>query len=98
MVKKRTPPRKSSPKKRVKKAARPVRKSASKARASKAGVDLNPVKKGLRAHIAKLQAQLGPPEAHALAADQESVRTLAKLQQLDALMTDLCTPTMVIGS
>jgi hypothetical protein len=97
VVKKRTP-RKSSPKKRVKKAARPVRKSASKARAKKGGVDFNPIKKDIRAQIAKLQAQLGPPEAHALAADQESVITLGKLQQLNALMTDICQPNMIIGS
>ena len=98
MVKKRTPPRKSSPKKRAKKAARPVRKSATKAKAPRRGIDLNPVKKSLRAHIAKLEAQLGPAEARAIAADQEPVRTLEKLHRLNALMTEICQPSMVIGS
>lgn len=98
MVKKRTPARKSSPKKRAKKPARPARKSTTKARPPRGVIDFNPVKKSLRAHIAKLESRLGPAEARALAADQEPVRTLAKLQQLDQLMTDLCTPTMVIGS
>lgn len=97
MVKKRTP-RKSSPKKRVKKAARPVRKSASKPRAKRGGVDFNPIKRDIKAQIAKLEARLGPPETHALAADQDSVVTLGKLQRLDALMTDLCQPSMIIGS
>jgi hypothetical protein len=45
-----------------------------------------------------LEAQLGPVEARALAADQGPVRTLEKLHQLSALMTDICQPTMVIGS
>lgn len=98
MVKKRTPARKSAPKKRARKAARPARKSASKARPSKGVVDFNPIKKDLKAHIAKLEARLGAPEAVALAADQESAATLQKLRQLDQLMTDLCAPTMVIGS
>lgn len=98
MVKKRTPPRKSSPKKRAKKPARPVRKSASKTKAKKGGVDFNPIKRDIRAQIAKLEARLGPPEAHALAADQASVVTLGKLQQLSAMMTDLCQPNMIIGS
>ena len=95
MVKKRTPPRKSSPTKRAKK---PARRPATKARASKGAVDFRPIKRDIKAHIAKLQAQLGPPEAHALAADQASVVTLGKLQQLDLLMTDLCQPNMIIGS
>ena len=98
MVKKRTPTRKSAPKKRAKKAARPVRKSATKAKAPRGGLDFNPVKKSLRAHIAKLEARLGPAEVRALAADQEPVRTLEKLHQLNALMTEICQPSMVIGS
>jgi hypothetical protein len=98
VVKKRTPPRKSSPKKRARKAARPARKPATKAKAKKRGVDFNPIKRDIRAQIARLEAQLGPPEAHALAADQESVITLGKLQQLNALMTEICQPSMVIGS
>jgi hypothetical protein len=95
VVKKRTPPRKSSPKKRAKK---PARRPTTKARASKAGVDFRPIKRDIKAHIAKLEAQLGPAEARALAADQESVVTLGKLQRLDALMTDICQPNMIIGS
>jgi len=98
VVKKRTPSRKSSPKKRAKTPARPARKAATKAKAKKGGVDFNPIKKDIRAQIAKLEAQLGPPEAHALAADQASVQTLAKLQQLNQLMTDICQPNMIIGS
>ncbi len=95
MVKKRTPPRKSSPKKRPKK---PARRPATSARSSKGGVDFRPIKRDIKARIASLQAQLGPPEAHALAADQESVVTLGKLQRLDALMTDICQPNMILGS
>jgi hypothetical protein len=98
VAKKRTPARKSSPKKKARKAARPVRKSATKAKAPRGVVDFRPVKKSLTAHIAKLEAQLGPVEARALAADQGPVRTLEKLHQLSALMTDICQPTMVIGS
>ena len=98
MVKKRTPPRKSSPKKPARKAARPARKPASEAMRRKGVVDFNPIKKDLKAHIAKLEAELGSTEARALAADQESVTTLRKLRQLDDMMTDLCAPTMVIGS
>ena len=98
MVKKRTPPRKSSTKKPARKAARPARKSASKARSSRGAIDFNPVKRSLRAHIARLEARLGPAEARALAADQESVMTLEKLHQLNNLMTDICQPSMVIGS
>ena len=98
MVKKRTPPRKSSPKKRAKKAARPVRKSASKARSTKGGVDFNPVNKGIRAQIARLQARLGGVEARAAALDPGPWETLDKLNRLNELMTDLCQPTMVIGS
>ena len=100
MVKKRTPPRKSSGKKRVTKAARPVRKAArAKAKAAApGGVDFNPVKKRLRAHIAELEAKLGGPEARAAAVDKTPFETLDKLKALNERLTDLCQPTMVIGS
>jgi len=95
VVKKRTPPRKSSAKKRP---TKPARKPATKAKAKRRGVDFRPIKRDLKAHIAKLEAQLGPPEARALAVDQESVQTLAKLHQINQLMTDVCQPNMIIGS
>lgn len=99
MVKKRTPPRKSSPKKRTKKAARPARKTAgTKARPAERGINLNPVKERLRAHIRKLELQLGGAEARVAALDARPWDTLDKLHELDRLMTDVCTPTMVIGS
>jgi uncharacterized protein (DUF1501 family) len=95
VVKKRTPARKSfSSKKRVKnaKAARPVRKAA----AARGGVDFNPVKKQLRAHIAKLEKQLGGPEARTAAVDLKGWDTLDQLKTLNQQLTDLCQPTMVI--
>ena len=80
MVKKR---KSSSKSKGKKKAARPRRRSAPKA---PKGVDFNPVKKQLRAHIEKLEKGLGPyPEA-----------TLTKLKALQQEMTELCFPTMII--
>jgi hypothetical protein len=100
VVKKRTPPRKSSAKKRVKKAARPARKAAgAKAKAAApGGVNFNPVKKQLRAHIAELEAKLGGPEARAAAVDKTPFETLDKLKAVNRQLTDLCQPTMVIGS
>ena len=97
MVKKRTPPRKSSsPKKRVKKAARPKRKAPVARAMPTAGVDFNPVKKQLRAHIAKLEKQLGGPEARAAAVDLKGFETLDQLKTLNQQLTDLCFPSMVI--
>ena len=93
MVKKRTPPRKSSPKKRVKKATRPVRKAAAK---PQGGVDFRPVKRDLKAHIARLQTQLAAPEARGLTGEEET--TLGKLREIDRLMSEVCQPNMVIGS
>jgi hypothetical protein len=80
--------RKSSSKsKGKKKPARPRRRSAPKV---PKGVDFNPVKKQLRAHIEKLEKSLGPyPEAKA----QD---TLTKLKALQQEMTELCFPTMII--
>jgi hypothetical protein len=99
VVKKRTPPRKSSPKKRTKKTARPARKTAgTKARPAGRGIDFNPVKERLRAHIRKLELQLGGAEARAAALDPAPWDTLDKLHRLNSLMSEVCQPTMVIGS
>jgi hypothetical protein len=97
--KKRTPPRKSSStKRRVTRATRPARKKVA-ARATRAGgVDFNPVKKELRAHIAKLEKQLGGPEARAAAADKSPYETLDELRAINQRLTSLCQPTMVIGN
>lgn len=96
MTKKRAPSRKSSsPKKRVRKAARPKRKAVARTAPTR-GVDFNPVKKQLRAHIAKLEKQLGGPEARATAVDLKGWDTLDSLKALNQQMTDLCQPTMVI--
>lgn len=92
MVKKRTPPRKSPPKKRVKKVPRAARASAS------AKIDFNPVKEKLRAHIKKLEQQLGGPQARAAAVDPAAWETFDKLNQINTLMTEVCQPNMVIGS
>jgi hypothetical protein len=102
VVKKRTPTRKASSrksatKKTARKAARPARKAAaSRAKATAGGVDFNPVKKQLRAHIAKLERQLGGPEARAAAADTAAYDTLDQLKALNPQLTFLCQPTMVI--
>ena len=97
MVKKRTSPRKpSSPKKKVKKATRPKRKAPVARAMPAAGVDFNPVKKQLRAHIAKLEKQLGGPEARATAVDLKGFETLDQLKTLNDQLTTLCQPTMVI--
>jgi hypothetical protein len=61
-----------------------------------AGVDFNPVKKQLRAHIAKLEKQLGGPEARATAVDLKGFETLDQLKTLNQQLTDLCFPSMVI--
>jgi uncharacterized protein (DUF1501 family) len=98
VVKKRTPTRKASSKKKpARKAARPARKAAApRARAAAGGVDFNPVKKQLRAHIAKLERQLGGPEARATAVDLKAFDTLDQLKALNQQLSDLCQPTMVI--
>ena len=97
MVKKRKPaPKPSSSKKRVKK-AKPVRKAAS-TRAKARGVDFKPVKRQLRAHIAKLEKQLGGPEARAAAVDLQGWEALDQLKALNDQMTNICQPTMVIGN
>jgi hypothetical protein len=99
VAKKRTPPRKSSSaKKRVKKAARPARKVATTRAMPARGVDFNPVKAQLRAHIAKLERQLGGPEARAGAVDQRPFETLDQLKVLNATLTNICQPTMIIGN
>jgi hypothetical protein len=77
----------SSKSKRKKKAARPRRKSVQSA---PKGIDFNPVKKQLKAHIEKLEKEAGAfPDAKA----QD---TLTKLKTLQNAMTDLCIPTMII--
>lgn len=96
MVKKRTPSRKSSSPKRVKKALRPPRKAAAKR--AKPAVDFNPVKKQLRAHIAKLERRLGGPEARAAAMDTKQFETLDQLKALNDQLTTMCFPSMVIQS
>jgi hypothetical protein len=96
VAKKRTPPRKSSSAKRVRKPSRPTRKAA-KAK-PKPKVDFRPVKKQLRAHIAKLERRLGGPEARAAAADQKEYETLDQLKALNQQLTAFCFPSMVINS
>jgi hypothetical protein len=96
VVKKRTPPRKSSSAKRVRKASRPTRKAAT--RQAKPKVDFRPVKKQLRAHIAKLERRLGGPEARAAAADPKEYETLDQLKALNQQLTAFCFPSMVINS
>lgn len=98
MVKKRKPaPKPSSSKKRVKK-AKPVRKAASTRAKATRGVDFNPVKKQLKAHIARLEKKLGGPEARAAAVDLKEWEALDQLRSLNDQMTNICQPTMVIGN
>ena len=100
MAKKLPPARKStSSKKRVKKAAtvtRAGRKPAAARRTSSGGVNFNPVKKQLKAHIAKLEKQLGGSQARATAVDQGGWDTLDQLKALNQQLSFLCQPTMVI--
>ena len=96
MAKKRTPPRRSSSSKRVKKPSRPTRKAAAKQ--AKPKVDFRPVKKQIRAHIARLERRLGGPEARAAAADPKEFETLDQLRALNLQLTAMCSPTMVINS
>ncbi len=98
MVKKRTPPRKASSAKRVKKASRPTRKTATKRAKPAGGVDFRPVKAQIRAHIAKLEKRLGGPEARAAAADPKEYETLDQLKALNQQLTAFCFPSMVINS
>lgn len=99
MAKKRTPTRKSSTaRKRVTKAARPRRKKATARAMPTRGVNFNPVKRELRAHIAKLEKQLGGAEGRAAAPDQRAYETLDQLKALNAQLTNICQPTMVIGN
>ena len=111
MAKKRTPSRKSSSstrksastKKGAKKAARPVRKAPRK-RAKSIGdydgsvIDLNPVKKDLRAQIDAFEKRLGKVEERATLTPKE-LETYDKLEQLKALnlrLGQICSPSMVI--
>ena len=98
MVKKRTPSRKASSAKRVKKAVRPARKSATKRAKPAGGVNFKPVKAQIRAHIAKLERRLGGPEARAAAADPKEYETLDQLRALNQQLTTMCFPSMVINS
>jgi hypothetical protein len=98
VAKKRTPPRKSSSAKRVKKASRPARKTATKRATPAGGVDFRPVKAQIRAHIAKLEKRLGGPEARAAAADPKEYETLDQLRALNQQLTTFCFPSMVINS
>lgn len=104
MSKKRTSSRKSSSstKKRATTASRPARKPARTKAAVRAmrarGVDFNPVKKELRAHIAKLEKQLGGSEARAAAVDKTPYETLDELREINQRLTNICQPTMVIGN
>ncbi len=98
MVKKRTPPRKASSAKRVKKASRPTRKAATRQSKPKPKVDFRPVKKQIRAHIARLERRLGGTEARAAAADPKEYETLDQLKALNQQLTSFCFPSMVINS
>jgi hypothetical protein len=99
VVKKRTPTRKrSSAKKTAKKASRPARSAATKRTRAAAGggVDFNPVKKQLRAHIAKLERKLATAEARAAVVDPAASESLKQLKALNEQLTTMCFPSMVI--
>lgn len=93
----------ASKKKSAKKAVRPVRK-ASRRRAKSTGeydgsvIDLNPVKKELRAQIDAFEKRLGGAEGRAAATpkQQETYEKLDQLKALNLRLGELCNPTMVI--
>lgn len=94
---------KKGAKKGAKKAARPVRKAPRK-RAKSIGdgdgsvIDLNPVKKDLRAQIDLFERRLGKVEERATLTPKE-LETYDKLEQLKALnlrLGQICSPSMVI--
>jgi uncharacterized protein involved in exopolysaccharide biosynthesis len=98
VAKKRTPTRKkSTARKTAKKPARSTRASATKrTRASAGGVDFNPVKKQLRAHIARLERKLATAEARAAVVDPGAFESLNQLKALNDQLTTMCFPSMVI--
>jgi predicted nucleic acid-binding Zn-ribbon protein len=93
----------ASKKKSGKKGARPVRKAARK-RAKSTGeydgsvINLNPMKKELRAQIEAFEKRLGGAEARAAATpkQQENYEKLDQLKALNLRLGELCSPTMVI--
>ena len=88
MAKKR---RASSSSKAKKKAAGTKRRSSAKKTVK--GVDFNPVKRQLAAHIARLEKQYG---AGAVAVDSRQQEIVAKLRGLQRELSDLCAPTMTL--
>jgi hypothetical protein len=59
-------------------------------------VDFNPVKKQLRAHIAKLERKLATAEARAAVVDPAAFESLNQLKALNDQLTTMCFPSMVI--
>jgi hypothetical protein len=59
-------------------------------------VDFNPVKKQLRAHIAKLERKLATAEARAAGVDPAAFESLNQLKALNDQLTTMCFPSMVI--
>jgi hypothetical protein len=59
-------------------------------------VDFNPVKKQLRAHIAKLERKLATAEARAAVVDPAASESLKQLKALNEQLTTMCFPSMVI--
>jgi hypothetical protein len=81
----------SSAAKGKKKTARPKRRASAK-KAVK-GVDFNPVKRQLSAHIAKLEKMYG---AGAPGADEKQQATVVRLRALQDELSRLCVPTMIL--